>query len=432
MRVVGVLPRISPEDFSRILEEKGSPAAPEALSSYQAVQELAVDPLFALAVFWHESRFGTVGIVKDYDLKNPGATRSSRTGAGEVVQIPGRGPFVRYPSWTEGFRDLAFRLVDETFVYFQRRAKTVQDIIPTWAPSSDGNKPEAYIRAVLDFMERTMLSWRNLAQKLGLEDRRDQLAQNPHGWPKSFHWPKEGIVIHYYGGTVGGAEDPERAWKAVQAAASFHTRKDWSGQGHLGDGLMYHIAIGPRGEKWLCRNLDSVLWHCGSWPENGTYFSILVPIGGTERATPLQLQALREVVDGLREALGIGVEAVVGHKELSPTSCPGTLMEDFVLPYRHQELGKGTMAEGRYFPETGHFVGHGFWRFWVENGGLPIFGYPLTEEVREVCEDGVERTVQYFERAVFEWHDDKPGKPVLLRRLGAEAARARGYSGPGI
>jgi len=39
------------------------------------------------------------------------------------------------------------------------------------------------------------------------------------------------------------------------------------------------------------------------------------------------------------------------------------------------------------------------------------------------------RTVQYFERAVFEWHPDKPELAdryhVLLRRLGAEALERR-------
>jgi hypothetical protein len=48
---------------------------------------------------------------------------------------------------------------------------------------------------------------------------------------------------------------------------------------------------------------------------------------------------------------------------------------------------------------------------------LPIFGYPLTNERDE---DGM--TIQYFERAVFEWHPNNPTPyKVLLRRLGADA-----------
>ncbi|MCS7293891.1 MAG: N-acetylmuramoyl-L-alanine amidase [Dehalococcoidia bacterium] len=167
---------------------------------------------------------------------------------------------------------------------------------------------------------------------------------------------------------------------------------------------------------------------------------MLVPIGGDQRATPAQLTALRSFVDRFRAALQIPVSAVVGHQELSPTSCPGTLMADFVLPYRRGDGGK--MADGKWFPETGHFVGGGFWQFWSQFGGLAVFGLPLTDELEEdvPCSDpkcrraGQKHVVQYFERAVFEWH---PGVwpdryDVLLRRIGAEVARAKGYQGPGI
>src|SRR5207244_9299315 len=49
--------------------------------------------------------------------------------------------------------------------------------------------------------------------------------------------------------------------------------------------------------------------------------------------------------------------------------------------------------------------------------------YPLSEEVSE---NGL--TVQYFERARFEWHPENAGTPyeVLLGRLGADAAARDG------
>jgi hypothetical protein len=71
---------------------------------------------------------------------------------------------------------------------------------------------------------------------------------------------------------------------------------------------------------------------------------------------------------------------------------------------------------GRFFPETGHTVGGRFLQFWQSNGGLAVFGYPLTEQVQE---NG--RAVQYFERQRFELHPQN-ARPydVLLGRLGAE------------
>lgn len=76
----------------------------------------------------------------------------------------------------------------------------------------------------------------------------------------------------------------------------------------------------------------------------------------------------------------------------------------------------------RYFEETNHTLANGFREFWEENGGLHVFGYPLSEEFRE---DGY--IVQYFERARFEWHPENADTEyeVLLGHLGTELAEAK-------
>lgn len=51
------------------------------------------------------------------------------------------------------------------------------------------------------------------------------------------------------------------------------------------------------------------------------------------------------------------------------------------------------------FRETGHTLAYAFREFYDRQGGLPIFGYLLTEVF---VEDGL--PVQYFERARLEWH----------------------------
>src|SRR5690606_15485474 len=64
-------------------------------------------------------------------------------------------------------------------------------------------------------------------------------------------------------------------------------------------------------------------------------------------------------------------------------------------------------ADGRaYFPETGHTLGGAFRDYWQRNGGLPVFGYPTSEEFVETGADGVPYTVQYFERHRFEFHPE--------------------------
>lgn len=66
------------------------------------------------------------------------------------------------------------------------------------------------------------------------------------------------------------------------------------------------------------------------------------------------------------------------------------------------------------FLETGHTLCIEFRDYWVQNGGLDRFGYPITEFT---VENGY--VVQYFQRARFEWRPEKPeGQNVQVAALG--------------
>ncbi len=73
-----------------------------------------------------------------------------------------------------------------------------------------------------------------------------------------------------------------------------------------------------------------------------------------------------------------------------------------------------------HFQETGHSLAGPFRRFWEENGGVAIFGLPITAEVRQG-----NITVQYFERARLELHSGSGGATVLLGHLGREVYERR-------
>lgn len=75
-----------------------------------------------------------------------------------------------------------------------------------------------------------------------------------------------------------------------------------------------------------------------------------------------------------------------------------------------------------YFRETAHNVGPTFFAFWNQRGGLPVFGYPLSEPFEEASPtDGVVRLVQYFERARFEYRPEaSPASQVQLGLLGRQ------------
>jgi spore germination protein len=104
-------------------------------------------------------------------------------------------------------------------------------------------------------------------------------------------------------------------------------------------------------------------------------------------------------------------------------------------PFRSVNAASDTNCD--YFPETGHRLCNGFRAYWQSHGlefgdpgisfreSLALFGYPISEEFTDPA-TGL--TVQYFERARFEYHPENP-EPyrVLLGLLGAEEVRAKGW-----
>jgi hypothetical protein len=101
-------------------------------------------------------------------------------------------------------------------------------------------------------------------------------------------------------------------------------------------------------------------------------------------------------------------------------------------PYRVQlgllseELGKQTPAQAalgpntyfqRSYTETGHTVAYAFLNFFDSNGGLDIFGYPISDYGPE---NGSGRIVQYFQRGKMEWYPELASEQrVQLADLGS-------------
>ncbi|MFL5734227.1 MAG: hypothetical protein ACJ78Q_13645, partial [Chloroflexia bacterium] len=110
----------------------------------------------------------------------------------------------------------------------------------------------------------------------------------------------------------------------------------------------------------------------------------------------------------------------------TPTSVPGT-------PGPQPTLPPATLpgVGSRTFPETGKTVSGLFLGYWDNNGGLAQQGYPISEVFGEVSDlNGQPYTVQYFERAVFEYHpEQKAPYDVQLTALGNLALAAHYPSG---
>ncbi|NJN66772.1 MAG: peptidase S8 [Chloroflexaceae bacterium] len=89
-----------------------------------------------------------------------------------------------------------------------------------------------------------------------------------------------------------------------------------------------------------------------------------------------------------------------------------------------------TTSGQHYFPETRHTLSGEFLGFWQRQGGLAVFGFPISEVYREMGNDGVPHLVQFFERHRLELHQDQP-EPyrMQLSRLGDEVLAIQGAAG---
>ena len=111
----------------------------------------------------------------------------------------------------------------------------------------------------------------------------------------------------------------------------------------------------------------------------------------------------------------LGQEDPAAWTEIARLNTPATRIPPFT-----------SSADRSYFSATGHSLAYGFKNFWNQSGGLPVFGYPQTEEFSE---GGY--TVQYFERQRFEYHPEFKGSPyeVELGLLGWSEVRRLGLTG---
>jgi hypothetical protein len=136
-------PTIDRAQIDRLLCQASSPACGTGEALYADMVQAGINPAFALAVFWHESHFGTLGVAR--------RTHS----LGNIRCTPGwprcLGGYRWYPDWPASYADFAALLTRE---YFPRGLLTVEQILPVYAPAADGNDPAAYIHDVLFHMRQ--------------------------------------------------------------------------------------------------------------------------------------------------------------------------------------------------------------------------------------------------------------------------------------
>lgn len=215
-------PRISPAVFAEVLTRAGSPAAPENTGGalYQIPLAHGLDPAVALAFFQHESTYGTAGLA--VQTRNWGNLRRSPTGRGQVREIPGRGPFAHYRTWADSLHDWCALMRGP--LYLGAGRATVAQIVPVYAPSSDGNRPAAYVAAV----ERSVAAWEIVSRAGGwiAPGTPDPWARwgDAHPLPpeqRPFAIPRRWLAEAQAGRPLGAAIGPELTLAPGRAARAF-------------------------------------------------------------------------------------------------------------------------------------------------------------------------------------------------------------------
>jgi len=145
---------ISAATFRRVLRSARSPAFVETDALLKALDEWGADRSIALAFFAKESSYGLRGVA--VRTRNWGNLRRGRR---MVTQTPH--PFAVYARWTDGLNDWCELLKEQ---YCKRRGLCrLRQILPRYAPSSDGNNPERYA----DFVVALVRRWQNEEQRYG-------------------------------------------------------------------------------------------------------------------------------------------------------------------------------------------------------------------------------------------------------------------------
>ncbi len=142
-------PTVSTAFINRVLAVYHSPAAGLGQALYDDGLRTGIDPVYALAFFMHESSFGTTG-----EARKTLALGNERCIPDRPCVDLDRGGYAQMESWEDGFAHW-FSLILTLYIKQWHRV-TVEEIIPKYAPSSDGNDEEAYITAI----EHTVDIWR--------------------------------------------------------------------------------------------------------------------------------------------------------------------------------------------------------------------------------------------------------------------------------
>lgn len=431
-------PRMSKAGFIAVLERQGSFGSPalweptpqdqrpaEAARIYDYIADNDHDPARWLAILGKESSFGANrnSVLWRNNTRSWTNARSIRHPKvhGEIItDSERRSQYVRYRNVFDSVRDGIYRVDDPAFAYTD--AHTIAEVMAIFAPASDANDPEGYAR--------TMVRWINAwATEFPVGEEGDAMrAQIP-----GFQW-RPAQPSHYQQGRT----------QTIRGYAQHYTAGTDSLGWLTGDSrppvsatflIKHNPTLDDRG--WQLTRIEDTAWTTAS----ANPFTVSCEYEHTgfgsipDAAYEVMAQTIIDTAAYV-ERHGLGViplsrEGIKGHREWvnGGTICPDGIDMDYLVARVRRQKGQDDM-DGDIEVNGITLIG-GFKGRWTSLGpmALPTLGLPLTGEFQATV-DGVERTVQIFERSVLGWfpegkpHGVPPEDPMHVRSLTVSEAIA--------
>lgn len=142
------------------------------------------------------------------------------------------------------------------------------------------------------------------------ETRSDWLGGRPFTGPAFNPSTCERIVVHY----IGTARAPRtfRSWMLNTHLATMAKKPPYA--------FMYNAAVDLDGNLWEGRGLD--FRNAANKDTNATTWSIVIATDGQAEANNAQVDAVERAVKGVRDFTRKRL-AIIGHRDVASTSCPG-------------------------------------------------------------------------------------------------------------
>ncbi|MCY9786820.1 peptidoglycan recognition protein family protein [Nocardiopsis sp. EMB25] len=181
------------------------------------------------------------------------------------------------------------------------------------------------------------------------------------GWsassPADYADPDAGLVVHYNGAATHLSDhaDCVSYWKNTRD--DHVNNRGWADTG-------YSFGVSVDGHLFEGRGLHRYQAAQGTTDGNANYYSVSLMIGEGETPTDAQIDGVRRLRGWLMAEHGVS-GTVLGHRDFSSTSCPGSLLYDLV------ESGAFEQAPGSPTPIT-------------TEGSDPMLGLKLGDSGRPV------------------------------------------------